>query len=249
MHIGLVIVGDEILSGRRTDQHLTKIVSMLNERGLCLNWARVLGDDMDELVECYQQSFAKGHLVLSTGGIGATPDDLTREAVARALGTVTERHPEGVELLKQYSQEAGRELTDTRYRLVEFPRGSTLIPNPVNRIPGFSIQHHHFVPGFPQMAWPMLEWVLDNHYASLGDHNYREHSLMAQGCAESSIIPLLEQLLADFPGIKVFSLPILGDSPRIELGVKGPQLLAKNAFNTMKEGLQALDIQWQRTPD
>jgi molybdopterin-biosynthesis enzyme MoeA-like protein len=249
MHIGLVIVGDEILSGRRTDQHLTKIVSMLNERGLCLNWARVLGDDMDELVECYQQSFAKGHLVLSTGGIGATPDDLTREAVARALGTVTERHPEGVELLKQYSQEAGRELTDTRYRLVEFPRGSTIIPNPVNRIPGFSIQHHHFVPGFPKMAWPMLEWVLDTHYPDIADRNYREHALMVEGATESSIIPLLEQLLVDFPGIKVFSLPILGEPPRIELGVKGPQLLAKDAFNALKQGLQALEIQWLRRPD
>ncbi|GAB3094452.1 competence/damage-inducible protein A [Aestuariicella hydrocarbonica] len=249
MQIGLVIVGDEILSGRRTDKHLSKIVEILNQRGLCLNWARVLGDDMDELVECYQQSFAKGHLVLSTGGIGATPDDLTREAVARALGTVTQRHPDGVKLLEKFARETGRELTDTRYRLVEFPKGTTIIPNPVNGIPGFSIQDHHFVPGFPQMAWPMLEWVLDTQYPDIADRSYREHSVMLQGANESTIIPLMEQLLADFAGIKVFSLPIMGDEPRIELGVKGPQLLAKEAYTAMKQGLQALDIRWQRASD
>lgn len=249
MQIGLVIVGDEILSGRRTDQHLSKIVEILNHRGLCLSWARILGDDMDELIECYQQSFAKGHLILSTGGIGATPDDLTREAVAKALGTVTERHPEGVALLEEYAGATGRELTDTRYRLVEFPRGSAIIPNPVNRIPGFSIQHHHFVPGFPQMAWPMLEWVLDTQYPDIADRNYREYSVMLQGANESAIIPLMETLLADYPEVKVFSLPIMGEQPRIELGVKGPQLVAKNAYTAMKQGLQELEIHWGRNSD
>lgn len=243
---GLVIVGDEILSGRRTDTHLAKVVEMLNQRGLCLSWARILGDDMDELVECYRQSFAKGHVVLSTGGIGATPDDLTREAVARALGTVTERHPEGVELLKQFARETGRELTEARYRLVEFPRGSTVIPNPVNRIPGFSIRHHHFVPGFPQMAWPMLEWVLDTHYRDCADRNYREYALTVVNAHESAIIPVMETLLAQYPDVKVFSLPIIADVPRVELGVKGPQLSAKNAFSDMKQQLQALSLGWQR---
>lgn len=245
-HFGLVIVGDEILSGRRRDTHLTKVVEMLNQRGLCLSWARILGDDTDELVECYRDSFAKGHIVFSTGGIGATPDDLTREAVARALGTVTERHPEGVELLMEYSRETGRELTDARYRLVEFPVGSTLIPNPVNRIPGFSIRDHHFVPGFPQMAWPMLEWVLDTHYPDCADRNYREYALMLVGAHESAVIPVMEDLLARYPDVKVFSLPIIGEVPRVELGVKGPQLSAKAAFSDMKQQLQALSLTWER---
>ncbi len=247
--IGLVIVGDEILSGRRQDRHLSQVVSMLTERGLCLSWARILGDDLDELIDCYRQSFAKGHIVFSTGGIGATPDDLTRLAVARALDSVTERHPEGVALLERFARETGRELTDTRYRLVEFPRGSSIIPNPVNGIPGFSIQDHHFVPGFPQMAWPMLAWVLDNHYPDLSNHNYREYSLMLKGANESAIIPLMEQLLADYPDCKVFSLPIMDEEPRIELGVKGPQLNAKLAFADLKAGLNKLSIAWDQSSD
>lgn len=245
-NFGLVIVGDEILSGRRTDRHLAKVVEMLNQRDLCLSWARILGDNVDELVDCYRHSFTKGHIVLSTGGIGATPDDLTRQAVAQALDTVTERHPEGVELLHQYARETGRELTDARYRLVEFPRGSDIIPNPVNGIPGFSIRDHHFVPGFPQMAWPMLEWVLDTYYLNYANRNYREYALMVVGAHESNILPVLEMLLVRHPDVKTFSLPILGDVPRIELGVKGPQLSAKQAFADLKQELQARSLHWQR---
>ena len=245
-HFGLIIVGDEILSGRRTDRHLAKVVDMLNQRGLRLSWTHILGDDMDALVACYRHSFATGHVVFSTGGIGATPDDLTREAVARALGIVTERHPEGVELLKQFVHETGRELTETRYRLVEFPRGATLIPNPVNRIPGFSILHHHFVPGFPQMAWPMLEWVLNNHYPHSADSDYREYALMLVNTHESVIIPVMETLLTRYPDVKVFSLPILGDVPRIELGVKGARGRTQQAFEDMQQQLQALSVSWQQ---
>lgn len=243
---GLIIVGDEILSGRRRDTHLAKVADMLSERGLQLSWAHVLGDDRDALVACYRHSFSRGHVVFSTGGIGATPDDLTREAVAEALGSTTERHPEGVALLHRFARETGRELTEARYRLVEFPRGCTLIPNPVNGIPGFSIRDHHFVPGFPQMAWPMLEWVLDTHYPDRADHNYREYALMLVNAHESAIIPVMEALLARYPDVKVFSLPIIGDVPRVELGVKGPQLSARNAFADMKQQLQALSLQWQR---
>ncbi len=246
MKIGLVIVGDEILSGRREDQHLSRVVKMLTSRGLCLSWARVMGDDREDLVSCYRESFARGDVVLSTGGIGATPDDLTREAVAEALGTVTERHPFGVELMEQFSRDTGKELTAERYRLIEFPKGCDIIPNPVNKIPGFSIRHHHFVPGFPQMAWPMLEWVLDTHYADRGDVGYREYSLFVKGANESRIIPLMEQLMAEYTGVKVFSLPVMDDNPRIELGVKGPQLLAKEAFAKMKAGLPPLGLEWYR---
>ena len=181
MNIGLIIVGDEILSGRRTDKHLSHIVQMLNQRGLCLSWARVLGDDMDALIQAYRDSFASGDIVLSTGGIGATPDDLTREAVAAATNTVTERHPEGAQLLEAFARETGRELTPERYRLIEFPKDSVLIPNPVNRIPGFTVANHHFVPGFPQMAWPMLEWVMDTYYKDLGDDSYQEYALIVEG--------------------------------------------------------------------
>ena len=84
--IGLIIVGDEILSGRRQDKHFSKVVELLSARGMQLGWAEVLPDDRDTLVAAYRRSFASGDVVLSCGGIGGTPDDHTRQAAAAALG-------------------------------------------------------------------------------------------------------------------------------------------------------------------
>ena len=246
MNIGLVLVGDEILSGRRTDKHLPRVVEMLRQRGLCLGWAQLIGDEMNALVECFRRSFATDDLVFVTGGIGATPDDLTREAVARALGRPTERHPQGALLLQQFAEKSGRELTPERYRLVEFPRDAELIPNPYNGIPGFRIERHHFVPGFPEMAWPMLEWVLDELYPDLRNEQYCERSLLVAGSQESQLIPLMEQIMQQYPDVRVFSLPILEGKSRIELGVKGNLLQAGEAFTMLKAGLDRLGAVWQR---
>ncbi len=246
MKIGLIIVGDEILSGRRTDKHLPKIVEILKQRSLSLDWVRILGDDPDDLEHCYRDSFARGDLVFSTGGIGATPDDLTREAVARARGIEMERHPEGKEILEQRAQETGRTLTPEGYRLIEFPAGSELVPNPFNGIPGFALEKHYFVPGFPQMAWPMIEWVLDTHYPDLGEHQYREYSLLVHSANESQVIPAMETIMRDYPEVKAFSLPIIGDVLRIELGVKGPEQQAKPALAYLKQALNDLQLQWDR---
>jgi molybdopterin-biosynthesis enzyme MoeA-like protein len=112
-----------------------------------------------------------------------------------------------------------------RLNMGTFPAGARLIPNPYNKIPGFSVGHVHFVPGFPVMAWPMIEWVLDQHYAPLqGGVRQVERSVIVYGAMEASLTPLMEAIEARHPGIKVFSLPSV-DHPQhgrhIELGVKG----------------------------
>lgn len=247
MRIGLIIVGDEILSGRRTDKHLPYVVDMLKQRGLLLSWSRVVGDDPQLLIDTYKQSFATNDLVFSTGGIGGTPDDLTREAVAAALDSHTERHPEGVEILKAFCELHDRELTEERYRMITFPKGSTLIPNPVNTIPGFSVGDHHFVPGFPQMAWPMMEWVLDNKYPHLIDRQYDEQAIMVLNTYESAIIPIMEKLEKDYPNVKSFSLPIIHhEQPKIEFGVKGNKLEIKAAMEDVKAALKEIGSEWDR---
>jgi molybdopterin-biosynthesis enzyme MoeA-like protein len=111
-----------------------------------------------------------------------------------------------------------------RLNMGVFPAGCTLIPNPYNKIPGFSVGHVHFVPGFPVMAWPMIEWVLDQRYAQLhGGARSVERSVIVFGAMEASLTPLMEAIEARFPGVKVFSLPSV-DHPEygrhIELGVK-----------------------------
>ena len=247
MKIGLIIVGDEVLSGRRTDAHLPKVIEMLKARNLLLSWVTVMGDSKDILDETYRRTLASDDLVFSTGGIGATPDDMTRESVARALGVPVERHPEGKLIIEEFMRQRNRTPSEERYRLIEFPRGARLIPNPVNTIPGFSVNHHHFVPGFPEMAWPMIEWVLDNHYAHLSENPYQERAVLVINQYESAMIPLLELTEQEHPRIKVFCLPMMdSEYPKNEIGVKGHPLDVKPAFEFLRRLLNEKEYEWQR---
>ena len=130
------------------------------------------------------------------------------------------------------------EITQFRLRMGEIPRGSTIIPNPYNRVPGFSVGDHHFVPGFPIMAWPMVEWVLDNRYRKLfNTERWGEASILVFEAGESQLIPAMQAVEAGFKGIKVFSLPSMGrDGSRIhvELGVRGDPGQVDPAMNELR---------------
>ncbi len=255
MNIGLIIVGDEILSGKRADKHLPKVIELLAARGMVLSWARYVGDERSRITAALKEAFAGGELVLCTGGIGATPDDHTRQAATAALGREMELHPQARELILERMRDVAREQgvayeperADNVHRLNMgvFPEGATLIPNPYNKIAGFSVGHVHFVPGFPVMAWPMIEWVLDERYAHLhGGGRTSERSVIVFGSMEATLTPLMEEIEARFPAVKVFSLPSV-DHPQwgrhIELGVKGPGDPA-TAFEALREGLVGLGV-------
>ena len=238
MNIGLIIVGDEILSGKRRDQHLQKVIELLAARGMTLSWARYAGDERELITADLRHAFGSGDLVFCCGGIGATPDDHTRQSAAAALGVELALHPQARDLIVQRMREVAAEKGQVfdadradnvhRLNMGVFPLGARIIPNPYNRIAGFSVGDVHFVPGFPVMAWPMIEWVLDTHYAQLQGHTRQpERSVIvmgAMGAMEASLTPLMIDVEARFPGIKVFSLPSV-DHPQwgkhIELGVKG----------------------------
>jgi molybdopterin-biosynthesis enzyme MoeA-like protein len=234
VNIGVIIIGDEIMSGKRQDKHLPKLIELLSERGLMLNWARYVGDDRGLITAALRDAFASGDLVFSCGGIGATPDDHTRQCAAAALGVELALHPQArdliLERMRDVALEQGKpfepDLPDNVHRLNMgvFPAGAAIIPNPFNKIAGFSVQHVHFVPGFPVMAWPMMAWVLDHHYVHLqGGARSVERSVIVYGAMEASLTPLMEDIEARFDGVKVFSLPSV-DHPEhgrhIELGVK-----------------------------
>jgi molybdopterin-biosynthesis enzyme MoeA-like protein len=255
---GLVIIGDEILSGKREDKHFARVIELLKARGLRLDWAQYAGDDRDVLIELYRRTLAGDDVVLSCGGIGSTPDDHTRQAAAAALGVPLQLHPEAEALITERCVEMAREgrgsadmtTPENRQRLTmgEFPRGSAIIPNPFNRIPGFSIRQHWFVPGFPVMAWPMLEWVLDTHYrAAFGSGVESERSLLVFGTPESALVPLMLEVERRFEGVRAFSLPSVGDGRdgrvarrHVELGVKGPAQRVEEAFAVLSKGVAAL---------
>jgi molybdopterin-biosynthesis enzyme MoeA-like protein len=253
MNIGLIIIGDEILSGKRQDKHLPKVIEMLSARGLALRWARYVGDDRERITEALASAFAGGELVFSCGGIGATPDDHTRQCAAAALGVALELHPQAraliIERMRDVAAEQGTvfdpDRPDNLHRLNMgvFPAGAGIIANPFNKIPGFSVGHVHFVPGFPVMAWPMIEALLDGPYAHLqGGPRAVEHSVIVFGAMEASLTPLMEAVEAAHPAIKVFSLPSV-DHPQwgrhIELGVKGPAAAVDSAFRALHGGLVA----------
>ncbi|TAM53603.1 MAG: competence/damage-inducible protein A [Paraburkholderia sp.] len=266
MAFGVIIIGDEILSGRRVDKHLPKVIELLGARGLTLAWAEYVGDERERITATLKRTLASGDIVFSTGGIGATPDDHTRQCAAEALGVPLELHPEAAELIRARiremhagaasstataSQPLDLESPENLHRLNMgvFPRGASIIPNGYNKIPGFSIGDHHFVPGFPVMAWPMMEWVLDTKYAHL--HHavaHAERSLYVFELMESTLTPLMEKIEADFPGVRVFSLPSVGDAERggvfarrhIDLGVKGEPEAVAAAFVKLREGVHLL---------
>jgi len=231
--IGALVIGDEILVGKRSDKHFAFVVEALARRGLRLAFCEYHGDDPARLTATLKRTFAAGDIVFSFGGIGATPDDHTRQCAAEALGVGLALHPDAE---REIRTRFGGEVTPNRLAMGTFPQGASIIPNPVNRIPGFSIADHHFVPGFPQMAWPMVEWVLDTRYAQLVDRDrWQEGSILVLEAGESQLIGVMEQVGADFPGVKVFSLPSMGaggERRHVELGVRGvpaqvPAALAK----------------------
>jgi molybdopterin-biosynthesis enzyme MoeA-like protein len=220
--IGAFIIGDELLVGKRQDKHLPFLIEALAKRGLRLSWAHYLGDEPARITAALQSSFSSKDVVFSFGGIGATPDDHTRQCAAAALDVALKIHPDAE---REIRARFGGEVTPQRLQMGEFPEGSAIIPNPVNRIPGFSLGEHHFVPGFPQMAWPMVEWVLDTRYRSLFNRDrWAEASILVYEAGESQLIGAMKEVEAGFKGIKVFSLPSMGqDGSRIhvELGVRG----------------------------
>lgn len=260
MKFGVLIIGDEILSGKRADKHLSKAIELLGARGLALSYAHYVGDEPERITSALAGAFASGDTVFSFGGIGATPDDHTRQCAARALGKELVLGDAARALIVERMQDVAREQgqpfeperADNIHRLQMgmFPEGASVIPNPYNKIPGFSHPgagqgHVYFVPGFPVMAWPMMEWALDTHCRPwFQTHAQREQSVIVFGAMESLLTPLMEQLERRHP-VKVFSLPSV-DHPQygrhIELGVKGAPEALSAAYAELLDGLHSLGM-------
>jgi molybdopterin-biosynthesis enzyme MoeA-like protein len=217
---------------------------MLRGRGFAVAWLRILPDDRACLVAELGRTMAAGVPVFCCGGIGATPDDHTRSAAAEAAGVPLERHPGAV---AEIEARFGEEAYPHRIRMAELPRGCALIPNPYNRIPGFSIRRHYFLPGFPDMAHPMAEWVLDRLYVD-GAAAERQRSVRVLGVTESQLMDLMQALVDGFPEAKLFSLPRLGKTYQIELGFRGRGDL-EAPMQALTEGLSMLGIAFEPLDD
>ncbi len=248
MGFGAIIIGDEIIRGKRQDKHFSKTIEILALRGLVLDWSLYLGDDRRRLAERLALSFKTQDVVFSFGGIGVTPDDHTRQAAAAACVPL-QLHPEAEAEIRARFAESGTEVTRDRLQLGEFPAGSRIIPNPFNRIPGFSLGDHHFFPGFPQMAHPMLEWVLDNYYRErFHGVPEAEQAIIVWEGNEGALLGLMRRVETQYPGVSVFSLPSFGHGAvrrHIELGVRGDPVHVPAAMVAMRAEVSRLGFQWE----
>ena len=248
MNFGALIIGDEILSGKRVDRHFEKIVSLLGARGLRLSWVEYLGDERSRIAATLKRTFASGDVVFSFGGIGNTPDDHTRQAAAQALGVDLVLHPDAE---REIRARFGADVNPVRLLLGTFPRGVEIVPNPFNRIAGFCVHDHYFLPGFPQMAHPMAEWALDTFYAHLFNrHPMVDKAFLLTGptAYESALLDLMERIVADYPDLRLFSLPSIGEDGQrrhLELGVEGAEARVDQALEEIRQEVERRGIAWR----
>lgn len=235
-----MVIGDEILDGRRQDAHVDALRRLLTPIGIDLAYVLFLPDNLVVLTAQLRWAFARPEPFFGCGGIGSTPDDLTREAAAAAAAVPIERHPEGEAILRG---RWGKEATPARLRMVDFPEGAALIPNPVNQVPGFSIRNGHFVPGFPEMARPMMQWVIEHHFTA-GEPRHAE-TLILRGVREADLVDLMETFIAAHPDVSLSSLPrfVKGGGTELHLGIKGSRRgVVLEALGALENALQAAGV-------
>ncbi len=229
-------------------KHKVKAIATLGERGLELSWVQYLGDDPDLIAATLRRTFAGDEVVFSFGGIGATPDDHTRQSAARAAGVPLMLHPDAEFEIRDRFRDDPKGVTPQRLMMGEFPQGAIIIPNPYNRIPGFTFRNHHFLPGFPEMAWPMLAWVLDHCYADVVAERTIEAAIIVREAGESQLIELMNECLRAYPTLKVFSLPRVTPERFIELGVRGNAVQVAEAIAMLQTGVSGLGFPWTPAP-
>jgi len=156
----MVVIGDEILSGRTKDKNIGHLAEMLTAVGIDLKEVRIVADDEPAIVEAVNSLRARNDYVFTTGGIGPTHDDITADAIAAAFGLPCTYHPEAYPLLEAHYASRGVEFTEARKRMARTPEGATLIPNPVSVAPGFIIQNVHVMAGVPAIFQAMLDNVI-----------------------------------------------------------------------------------------
>lgn len=249
---GAIVIGDEILSGKRSDKHFAWLAGIMAARGLRLSWVEYLGDERERLAATFARTRAAGDVVFSFGGIGNTPDDHTRQAAAAAFSVALALHPDAE---REIRGRFADDITPERLLLGTFPQGSEIIPNPFNRIPGFRMHQHYFVPGFPQMAHPMLEWVLDSFYSLYFRKSPdvdRAILLTGEKAYESALLDLMERIVTRYPDLKLFSLPSLtndGVRRHLELGVNGAADRVEQALAEIVAEVDRRQLAWVYRPD
>jgi molybdenum cofactor synthesis domain-containing protein len=155
----ILVIGDEILSGRTKDKNIGYIAEYLTAIGIDLKEVRVVSDDETAIVTALNALREKYTYVFTTGGIGPTHDDITAECVAKAFGVAIDFHPEAVRIISERAKRMGVEMNESRMRMARIPAGATLVENKVSGAPGFRIGNVVVMAGVPSIMQAMLDAV------------------------------------------------------------------------------------------
>ena len=204
---GLLVIGDEILSGRTQDRNVAQVASWLNEQGIRLAEVRIVPDSEERIVEGLNALRQAHDYCFTTGGIGPTHDDITVDAVAKAFGVPVIEHPTARAILEEYYRGRPGGLSEARLRMARTPEGAELIANEASRAPGVRIGNVFILAGVPHIAASMLEALS----GSLeGGRPMRSLTIGARA-AESDVADLLKRTEADHPGCMIGSYPFFSD--------------------------------------
>lgn len=199
----VVMIGDELLSGRTRDANLSYIATHLNEAGIQVREARVISDVEDTIVATVNEVRARYDYVFTTGGIGPTHDDITADAIAKAFDVGIDYHPGAMALLGLHYEETGGAFTHARKRMARIPDGAALIDNPVSKAPGFQIGNVFVLAGIPMIMQAMLDSLLPG----LKGGCRMESRTVCAPIGEGEIAAGLDALQHRYPDVAIGSYP------------------------------------------
>ena len=215
----LLIIGNEVLSGRTKDANLQFLATRLGEIGIPLREVRVIPDVPDTIVGTVNEVRGRFDHVFTTGGIGPTHDDITAECIAQAFGVPWEPHPEAMAMLAAHYERQGSEFNAARQRMATIPRGATLIENPVSVAPGFTIDNVHVMAGVPRIMQAMFETLAPG---LRGGQAVVSRSVHADGLLEGNLAEGLGAIQGRFPALDLGSYPYYRpDRQGVSLVAKG----------------------------
>jgi len=203
----LVVIGDEILSGRTQDKNVAQLASWLNEQGIRLGEVRIVPDDLDKIGEAVNALRSRHDYLFTTGGIGPTHDDITVDAIAAAFGVPVIVHPEARAILEDYYRDRPGRLNEARLRMARTPEGAELIANPYSGAPGVKMGNVYILAGVPNIAASMLEALT----GKLEGGRPVVSVTVGARAAESEVAELLRKTEAAHPGVAIGSYPFFKD--------------------------------------
>jgi molybdenum cofactor synthesis domain-containing protein len=217
---GILVIGDEILSGRTKDRNIGYIAEYLTNIGIDLREVRVVPDDEAAIVEALNALRARYAYVFTTGGIGPTHDDITADSVAKAFGVAIDYHPQAVALMKAHFAARGTDLNEARMRMARVPAGAELVLNRVSAAPGFRIGNVIVMAGVPSIMQVMLDAVTPQ----LRTGTRIVSDTVQADCREGDIGTELGEIARAHPGVMIGSYPFLDEAtgaPNTNVVVRG----------------------------